>query len=142
MRTYVFYRYDQDSGHDSGSEDTTFDASQPFTLATVGMKKFVIPKAPNVSTVYTERTVALPSRIGVCLDYDKGKVSFYDADTMKCLYERDVDCIGTMYPAFALMGGGEIRLEEVLAAKHLDYSEDVCNKGTSEITGCISADVL
>ncbi|XP_018415359.1 PREDICTED: E3 ubiquitin-protein ligase TRIM36 isoform X1 [Nanorana parkeri] len=118
-------RYDQDSGHDSGSEDTVFDASQPFTLATIGMKKFVIPKASNVSTVYSERTISLPNRIGVCLDYDKGKVGFYDADTMKCLYERDVDCIGTMYPAFALMGGGVIRLEEVITAKQLDYSQEM-----------------
>ncbi|XP_063820216.1 E3 ubiquitin-protein ligase TRIM36 isoform X1 [Pseudophryne corroboree] len=115
-------RYDQDSGHDSGSEDVAFDTSHPFTLATIGMRKFCIPKASNVSTTYTERVLPLPSRIGVCLDYDKGRVAFYDADNMNCLYEREVDCIGTMYPAFAMMGGGAIHLEEDITAKHLDYS--------------------
>ncbi|XP_068103353.1 E3 ubiquitin-protein ligase TRIM36 [Hyperolius riggenbachi] len=118
-------RYDQDSGHDSGSEDVAFDASQPFTLATIGMRRLIIPKSANVSTACNERSITLPSRIGVCLDYDKGKVAFYDASNMKCLYERDVDCIGTMYPAFALMGGGAIHLEEVITAKHLDYSQEM-----------------
>lgn len=118
-------RYDQDSGHDSGSEDVAFDSSQPFTLATIGMRKLFIPKASNVSTAYGERVLPLPGRIGVCLDYERGKVGFYDANTMKCLYEREVDCIGTMYPAFALMGGGGIRLEEVITAKHLDYSHEM-----------------
>ncbi|CAH2296205.1 E3 ubiquitin- ligase TRIM36 isoform X2 [Pelobates cultripes] len=117
-------RYDQDSGHDSGSEDISYDASQPFTLATIGMKKFFIPKASNVSSIHTERVLPLPNRIGVCLDYDKGVVGFYDANTMKCLYEREVDCIGTMYPAFALMGGGEICLVQSITAKHLDYSHE------------------
>ncbi|XP_053557539.1 E3 ubiquitin-protein ligase TRIM36 isoform X2 [Bombina bombina] len=118
-------RYDQDSGHDSGSEDTTFDTSQPFTLATVGMRKFIIPKASNVSSKCAERVLPLPSRIGICLDYEKGIVGFYDANTMKCLYEREVDCTGTMYPAFALMGGGGISLEEFITVKHLDYSNEM-----------------
>ncbi|XP_053330261.1 E3 ubiquitin-protein ligase TRIM36 [Spea bombifrons] len=118
-------RYDQDSGHDSGSEDVTFDSSQPFTLATVGMKKFFIPKASNVVSTYTERILPLPTRVGVCLDYDKGIVGFYDANNMQCLYEREVDCVGTMYPAFALMGGGEIRLEEFITVNHLDYSHEM-----------------
>ncbi|XP_066459175.1 E3 ubiquitin-protein ligase TRIM36 isoform X2 [Eleutherodactylus coqui] len=118
-------RYDQDSGHDSGSEDVAFDSSQPFTLATIGMRKFFIPKACNVSTAYGERVLSLPSRIGVCLDYEKGRVGFYDANSMKCLYEREVDCVGTMYPAFALMGGGAIHLEEIINEKHLDYSQEM-----------------
>uniref|UniRef100_A0A8C5PIP0 Tripartite motif containing 36 n=1 Tax=Leptobrachium leishanense TaxID=445787 RepID=A0A8C5PIP0_9ANUR len=118
-------RYDQDSGHDSGSEDISYDVSQPFTLATIGMKQFFIPKALNVISSHTERALPLPTKIGVCLDYDKGIVGFYDAKTMKCLYEREVDCTGTMYPAFALMGGGEICLEESITAKHLDYSNDL-----------------
>ncbi|KAM9329646.1 E3 ubiquitin-protein ligase TRIM36 isoform 1-T1 [Gastrophryne carolinensis] len=118
-------RYDQDSGHDSGSEDVAFDTSQPFTLATIGMKRLILPKGSTVSKNNPERTIPLPNRIGVCLDYDKGKVGFYDADTMNCLYERDVDCIGTMYPAFALMGGGVIRLDEDITAKQLDYSQEM-----------------
>lgn len=46
-------------------------------------------------------------------------------DHMKCLYERQVDCSHTMYPAFALMGSGGIQLEEAITAKYLEYEEDV-----------------
>eukprot|EP00062_Callorhinchus_milii_P012380 gi/632959356/ref/XP_007895574.1/ PREDICTED: E3 ubiquitin-protein ligase TRIM36 isoform X1 [Callorhinchus milii] len=111
-------RYDQDSGHDSGSEDTSSDLSQPFTFVTLGMKKLFIPKGPSSSsTEHFARTVPLPDRIGVCLDYDKGKVSFYNGDNMKCLYERQVECSGIMYPAFGLMGAGLIHLDEFITAK-------------------------
>ncbi|KAM6224302.1 LOW QUALITY PROTEIN: E3 ubiquitin-protein ligase TRIM36 [Rhynchocyon petersi] len=67
----------------------------------------------------------MPTSIGVFLDYDKGKVGFYDMDHMKCLYERQVDCSSMMYPAFALMGSGGIQLEESITAKYLEYQEDV-----------------
>lgn len=67
----------------------------------------------------------MPMSIGVCLDCDKGQVSFYDMDRMRCLYERPVDCSHTMYPAFALMGSGGIQLEEPITAKYLDCTEAV-----------------
>ncbi|KAF1602610.1 UNVERIFIED_CONTAM: E3 ubiquitin-protein ligase Trim36, partial [Eudyptes pachyrhynchus] len=110
-------RYEQDSGHDSGSEDACFDSSQPFTLVTIGMKKFFIPKSPTSSNEPENRVLPMPTSIGIFLDCDKGKVSFYDMDHMKCLYERQVDCSHTMYPAFALMGSGGIQLEEAITAK-------------------------
>ncbi|XP_056681017.1 E3 ubiquitin-protein ligase TRIM36 isoform X3 [Monodelphis domestica] len=118
-------RYEQDSGHDSGSEDTCFDSSQPFTLVTVGMKKFFVPKSPTSSNEPENRVLPMPACIGIFLDYDKGKVGFYDADHMKCLYERQVDCSGTMYPAFALMGSGGIQLEEPITAKYLEYQDNL-----------------
>ncbi|XP_072453296.1 E3 ubiquitin-protein ligase TRIM36 isoform X1 [Notamacropus eugenii] len=118
-------RYEQDSGHDSGSEDTCFDSAQPFTLVTVGMKKFFVPKSPTSSSEPEDRVLPMPACIGIFLDYDKGKVAFYDADHMKCLYERQVDCSGTMYPAFALMGSGGIQLEEPIMAKYLEYQNDM-----------------
>ncbi|XP_067425458.1 E3 ubiquitin-protein ligase TRIM36 isoform X2 [Emydura macquarii macquarii] len=118
-------RYEQDSGHDSGSEDTCFDSSQPFTLITLGMKKFFIPKVPTASKDSANRILPMPSCIGICLDCDRGKVGFYDADHMKCLYERQVDCSGTMYPAFALMGSAGIHLEEAVTAKYLEYQDDM-----------------
>ncbi|XP_064357054.1 E3 ubiquitin-protein ligase TRIM36 isoform X1 [Dromaius novaehollandiae] len=118
-------RYEQDSGHDSGSEDTCFESSQPFTLVTLGMRSFFIPKAPAAPKDSASRILPMPSCIGVCLDYDKGKVGFYDADHMKCLYERQVDCSGIMYPAFALMGGSGIHLEEAIAANYLEYQDDI-----------------
>uniref|UniRef100_A0A672J7J6 Uncharacterized protein n=1 Tax=Salarias fasciatus TaxID=181472 RepID=A0A672J7J6_SALFA len=104
-------RYDHDSGHDSGSEDTCYELSQPFTLLTLGMGKLFIPN----------RVLPMPQRLGVCLNYDAGRVYFFDADTMRCLYERQVDCSGTMYPAFGLLGSGKVQLEEFVAAKRLTF---------------------
>lgn len=124
-------RYDHDSGHDSGSEDTCYELSQPFTLLTVGMGKLFIPKASSSSSVSSasastasdpgNRILPMPQRLGVCLDYDACRVYFYDADTMRCLYERQVDCSGTMYPAFGLMGSGKVQLEEFITAKKLTF---------------------
>lgn len=121
-------RFDHDSGHDSGSEDACYDLSQPFTLLTVGMGKLFIPKTlPSSSSAATassdpgNRALPMPQRLGVCLDHDAGRVYFYDADNMRCLYERQVDCSGIMYPAFGLMGGGKIQLEEFVTAKRLTF---------------------
>uniref|UniRef100_A0A3P9PZC9 Tripartite motif containing 36 n=1 Tax=Poecilia reticulata TaxID=8081 RepID=A0A3P9PZC9_POERE len=115
-------RYDHDSGHDSGSEDACYELSQPFTLITLGMGKLFIPKASSSSSVSNanlssgdpgNRVLPMPQRLGVCLDYDAHRVYFYDADTMRCLFERQVDCSGTMFPAFGLMGSGKVQLEEM-----------------------------
>ncbi|KAJ8262730.1 hypothetical protein COCON_G00151870 [Conger conger] len=115
-------RYDHDSGHDSGSEDTCYELSQPFTLVTVGMGKLFIPKGSAAAAGdHGNRVLPMPQRIGVCLDYEEGRVFFYDADTMRCLYERQVDCSGTMYPAFALMGSGGVHLEQSITARRLAY---------------------
>ncbi|XP_041042528.1 E3 ubiquitin-protein ligase TRIM36 isoform X2 [Carcharodon carcharias] len=111
-------RYDQDSGHDSGSEDIALEHSQPFTFVTVGMRKLFIPKGPSSSSTEScKRSLSAPNRIGICLDYDKGKVNFYNADIMQCLYERKVECSGAMYPAFGLMGGGAVHLDELITVK-------------------------
>ncbi|XDV49724.1 hypothetical protein PO909_018919 [Leuciscus waleckii] len=115
-------RYDHDSGHDSGSEDACFEVSQPFTLLTVGMGRLFIPKASlGAGAGDMGRVLPAPHRIGVLLDYDAGRVFFYDGDSMRCLYERAVDCSGTMFPAFGLLGGGSVHLEEFLTAKRLSY---------------------
>uniref|UniRef100_A0A672J4Z1 Uncharacterized protein n=1 Tax=Salarias fasciatus TaxID=181472 RepID=A0A672J4Z1_SALFA len=123
-------RYDHDSGHDSGSEDTCYELSQPFTLLTLGMGKLFIPKSSSSSSVSSanasfgdpgSRVLPMPQRLGVCLNYDAGRVYFFDADTMRCLYERQVDCSGTMYPAFGLLGSGKVQLEEFVAAKRLTF---------------------
>ncbi|XP_075955705.1 E3 ubiquitin-protein ligase TRIM36 isoform X1 [Anarhichas minor] len=120
-------RCDHDSGHDSGSEDTCYELSQPFTLLTIGMGKLFIPKTSSSSTANAtpgdlgNRVLPMPQRLGVCLDYDACRVFFYDADTMRCLYERQVDCSGTMYPAFGLMGSGKVQLEEFTTAKRLTF---------------------
>ncbi|XP_039222261.1 E3 ubiquitin-protein ligase TRIM36 isoform X1 [Crotalus tigris] len=120
-------RYEQDSGHDSGSEDIFAESLQPFTLITIGMKKMFIPKASSASAAPKDcvnRVLPMPSNIGICLDCDKGNIGFYDADRMKCLYERPVECSGKMYPAFALMGSSGIHLEETIGAKYLQYQDE------------------
>lgn len=125
-RKWLFFcsRYEQDSGHDSGSEDAFFDSSQPFPLVTLGMKKFFIPTTPAASKDVASRVLPLPSSLGICLDCDKGKVAFYDAGSMKCLYDCKVDCSGMMYPAFALMGGAAVHLEEPVTAKYGEYDDN------------------
>uniref|UniRef100_A0A8C4TNP2 Tripartite motif containing 36 n=1 Tax=Falco tinnunculus TaxID=100819 RepID=A0A8C4TNP2_FALTI len=118
-------RYEQDSGHDSGSEDTFFDSSKPCTLVTLGMKKFFIPTTPAAPKDPASRILPLPSCLGICLDCDNGKVEFYDADCMKCLYECKVNCSGMMYPMFALMGGAAVHLEEAVTAKYEEHDDNV-----------------
>ncbi|NXY09193.1 TRI36 ligase, partial [Pteruthius melanotis] len=118
-------RYEQDSGHDSGSEDAFFDSSQPCTLVTLGMKKFFIPATPAALKDPASRILPLPSCLGICLDCDRGRVGFYDAGCMKCLYECEVDCSGIMYPAFALMGGAAVHLEETVTASYREYHDDI-----------------
>ncbi|TRY64797.1 hypothetical protein DNTS_004403 [Danionella cerebrum] len=127
-------RYDHDSGHDSGSEDASFEVSQPYTLLTVGMGRIIIPKphagaGPDQGRVLPSagsgadqsRVISMPHRIGVLLDYEAGCVSFYDADCMRCLCQRPVECTGTMYPAFGLLGGGSVRLEEPVSSGKLQF---------------------
>ncbi|NWX30599.1 TRI36 ligase, partial [Notiomystis cincta] len=109
-------RYEQDSGHDSGSEEAFFDSSQLCTLVTLGMRKFFIPAAPAAPKDPASRILPLPSRLGICLDCDVGRVGFYDAGRMRCLYECELECSDLMYPAFALMGSAAVCLEEPIAA--------------------------
>lgn len=118
-------RHEQDSGHDSGSEDAFFDSSQPLTLVTLGMKKFFIPATSADTKDPASRILPLPLYLGICLDCEEGKVGFYDAGNMKCLYECEVDCSGIMYPAFALMGGGAVHLEEAVTTKYVEYHDDI-----------------
>ncbi|NXJ66894.1 TRI36 ligase, partial [Rostratula benghalensis] len=118
-------RYEQDSGHDSGSEDAFFDSSQPFTLVTVGMKKFFTPSTPAAPKDPASRILPLPTCLGICLDCDNGKLGFYDTGCMRCLYECEVDCSGIMYPAFALMGGAAVHLEESITAEYEEYHDDI-----------------
>ncbi|XP_009885031.1 PREDICTED: tripartite motif-containing protein 46 [Charadrius vociferus] len=61
--------------------------------------------------------VPLPPRIGICLDYEQGKVSFYDAVSFRELWECGVDCSGPVCPAFCFIGGGALHLQELVANK-------------------------
>ncbi|KAG7457863.1 hypothetical protein MATL_G00231850 [Megalops atlanticus] len=83
-------RYDPDSGHDSGAEDT-LDSLPPFTFLTVGMGKIFLPQM--------------------------GRVTFYDAHSLRPLWEGPVDCSAPVCPAFCFIGGGTLQLQELVASR-------------------------
>uniref|UniRef100_A0A8C7E9L3 Tripartite motif containing 46 n=1 Tax=Nothoprocta perdicaria TaxID=30464 RepID=A0A8C7E9L3_NOTPE len=111
-------RYDPDSGHDSGAEDATVEAPPPYAFLTIGMGKILLPHGAALTAREPNGcTVPLPPRLGVCLDYEQGRVSFYDAVSFRGLWECGVDCSGPVCPAFCFIGGGALHLQELVAAK-------------------------
>ncbi|CAH2327537.1 tripartite motif-containing 46 [Pelobates cultripes] len=112
-------RYDPDSGHDSGAEDATLDMSPAFSFLTIGMGKILQPHgSPPTSRDPTGCTISLPPRLGICLDYEKGRVGFFDAVSHRLLWEGSVDCSGPVCPAFCFIGGGALQLQELVSFKH------------------------
>jgi hypothetical protein len=65
-------------------------------------------------------TYPLPPRLGVCLDFEKGRVTFYDAHSLRPLWEGHVDCSGPVCPAFCFIGGGALQLQELVANRNAD----------------------
>uniref|UniRef100_A0A665WY25 Tripartite motif containing 46b n=1 Tax=Echeneis naucrates TaxID=173247 RepID=A0A665WY25_ECHNA len=106
-------RYDPDSGHDSGAEDA-LDSAPPFCFLTMGMGKIYLPHPSSPSGL----TYPLPPRLGVCLDFEKGRVTFYDAHSLRPLWEGHVDCSGPVCPAFCFIGGGALQLQELVANRN------------------------
>ncbi|XP_014396133.1 PREDICTED: tripartite motif-containing protein 46 [Myotis brandtii] len=86
-------RYDPDSGHDSGAEDATVEASPPFAFLTIGMGKILLGAGAS------------------------GRVSFLDAVSFRGLLECPLDCSGPVCPAFCFIGGGAVQLQEPVGTK-------------------------
>uniref|UniRef100_A0A672IWQ5 Tripartite motif containing 46b n=1 Tax=Salarias fasciatus TaxID=181472 RepID=A0A672IWQ5_SALFA len=118
-------RYDPDSGHDSGAEDA-LDSAPPFCFLTMGMGKIYLPQDPisngNGPSSPSGLTYPLPPRLGVCLDFEKGRVTFYDAHSLRPLWEGHVDCSGPVCPAFCFIGGGALQLQELVANRNADQT--------------------
>uniref|UniRef100_A0A3B5MSR3 Tripartite motif containing 46b n=1 Tax=Xiphophorus couchianus TaxID=32473 RepID=A0A3B5MSR3_9TELE len=108
-------RYDPDSGHDSGAEDA-LDSAPPFCFLTMGMDPLTNNNVPS------GLTYPLPPRLGVCLDFEKGRVTFYDAHSLRPLWEGHVDCSGPVCPAFCFIGGGALQLQELVANRNADQT--------------------
>lgn len=106
-------RYDPDSGHDSGAEDA--QEYPPFCFLTIGMGKILLPKCGTSSTSTGPLTIPLPPRLGLCLDFEKGRLTFYDAHSLRVLWEGTVDCSAPVCPAFCFIGGGALQLQELIA---------------------------
>ncbi|XP_026145571.1 tripartite motif-containing 46b isoform X1 [Carassius auratus] len=130
-------RYDPDSGHDSGAEDSS-DSPPPFSFLTMGMGKIYLPSSTNShhNANYRESgftngngpssptgvTYPLPPRLGVCLDFEKGRVTFYDAHSLRPLWEGPVDCSAPVCPAFCFIGGGALQLQELVANRNANQT--------------------
>uniref|UniRef100_UPI003AAB5FF0 tripartite motif-containing protein 46 n=1 Tax=Centroberyx gerrardi TaxID=166262 RepID=UPI003AAB5FF0 len=131
-------RCDPDSGHDSGAEDG--QDSPPFCFLTMGMGKILLPKGHGQSqgqghsqsqgganshhsshgNLPNPHTAPLPPRLGVCLDFDKGRVTFYDAHSLRVLWEGHVDCSAPVCPAFCFIGGGALQLQDLVANRSVE----------------------
>uniref|UniRef100_A0A665VMZ9 Tripartite motif containing 46a n=1 Tax=Echeneis naucrates TaxID=173247 RepID=A0A665VMZ9_ECHNA len=107
-------RCDPDSGHDSGAEDG--QDSPPFCFLTIGMGKIL----SSHSNLPHPHTTPLPPRLGVCLDCDKGRVTFYDAHSLRILWEGHVDCSAPVCPAFCFIGGGALQLQDLVANRSIE----------------------
>ncbi|KAA0703216.1 Tripartite motif-containing protein 46 [Triplophysa tibetana] len=113
-------RYDPDSGHDSGAEDA--QECPPFCFLTMGMGKILLPKCGASNTTSGPLTAPLPPRLGMCLDFEKGQLTFYDAHSLRVLWEGTVDCSSPVCPAFCFIGGGALQLQELIANRSTEQN--------------------
>ncbi|XP_061111500.1 tripartite motif-containing protein 46-like isoform X2 [Conger conger] len=128
-------RYDPDSGHDSVAEEA-LEFPPPFAFLTVGMGKVFLPQTVNSAACCPGDPVGLddgppsppglavplPPRLGVCLDVEKGRVTFYDAHSLRPLWEGPVDCSAPVCPAFCFIGGGALQLQEPVANRNAELA--------------------
>ncbi|XP_077455596.1 tripartite motif-containing protein 46 [Stigmatopora argus] len=113
-------RYDPDSGHDSEAEDS--QDLPAFYFLTMGMGKILLPRGHTRTNAKPAHPymIPLPPRLGVCLDCDDGSLTFYDAHSLRVLWEAHVDCSAPVCPAFCFIGGGALQLQDLVASRVIE----------------------
>ncbi len=124
---------DRDSGHDSCDEvDEDGGLSDPTVLVTYAMGRVLLPSSPppppSSKTSHREnlkkhdRTCSLSSPqpvpsshiLGVHVDSDSGRVSFYDGENKECMYSVSMKMTVPVQPALIVIGPGQIKNRPVI----------------------------
>ncbi|XP_072036343.1 E3 ubiquitin-protein ligase TRIM36-like isoform X2 [Amphiura filiformis] len=117
---------DRDSGHDSCDEiDEDGGLSDPTVLVTYAMGRIMLPSCPPPPTSkhspreglkkQHERACSSPQPVpsshilGVLVDSDSGRVSFYDGENKECMYSVSMKMTVPVQPALIVIGPGHIK---------------------------------
>lgn len=112
---------DRDSGHDSSDElDDEVSLQDPTVFVTHCMGKLTLPSPTSSPKKNSSRAPLKASSprscniesnvIGVLLDAEAGKVSFYDGPSKECLFSRKIKVTGVIQPAISIVGSGTARM--------------------------------
>eukprot|EP00057_Strongylocentrotus_purpuratus_P006057 XP_011660531.1 PREDICTED: E3 ubiquitin-protein ligase Trim36 [Strongylocentrotus purpuratus] len=112
---------DRDSGHDSSDElDDEVSLQDPTVFVTHCMGKLTLPSPTSSPKKNSSRAPLKASSprscniesnvIGVLLDAEAGKVSFYDGSSKECLFSRKIKVTGVIQPAISIVGSGTARM--------------------------------
>ncbi|XP_030842440.1 E3 ubiquitin-protein ligase Trim36 isoform X2 [Strongylocentrotus purpuratus] len=112
---------DRDSGHDSSDElDDEVSLQDPTVFVTHCMGKLTLPSPTSSPKKNSSRAPLKASSprscniesnvIGVLLDAEAGKVSFYDGSSKECLFSRKIKVTGVIQPAISIIGSGTARI--------------------------------
>ena len=117
---------DRDSGHDSCDEvDEDGGLSDPTVLVTYSMGRIMLPSAPpppppskmsprdgmkKYDRAYSSpQPVPSSHLLGVLVDSDTGRVSFYDGESKECMYSVSMKMTVPVLPALVVIGPGHIK---------------------------------
>ncbi|KAK7886412.1 hypothetical protein WMY93_026033 [Mugilogobius chulae] len=110
-------RCDPDSGHDSGAEDA--QDSPSFCFLTMGMGKILLPQGHTQSHTDSHSQGAMLSHSSSGHG-SIGRVSFYDAHSLRVLWHGPLDCSVPVCPAFCFIGGGALQLQDLIANRNIE----------------------
>ncbi|XP_041479512.1 E3 ubiquitin-protein ligase Trim36-like isoform X2 [Lytechinus variegatus] len=112
---------DRDSGHDSCDElDDEVSLQDPTVFVTHCMGKLTLPSPTSSPRKTSNKASSKPSSprtcsiqsnvVGVLLDAEAGRVSFYDGSSKECLFSRKIKVSGGIQPALTIVGSGTVRM--------------------------------